>query len=174
MSWYRIGDKFACVPPKNGSTSFKMAVCGQTSTANLNHWAESYSCGPFETPGSPAYLSVRDPVDRFCSLWRCCQREHYHAESFVTRYALQGCNTEYLMSVIETCDNPHWWPQTAFTVPGAIPIHYAEFLAFLGLPVARENESVYLPCEPPVERIKSYYEGDFKLWSQTSQPLAGL
>lgn len=169
MSWYRVGNAYARVPPKNGSTSFKFAVSGCTSSARLNAYAVNYSLGPYDTPpddGLPRYISIREPVDRFESLWRCCQRETYHNESFVIQWGLQGCTPEFLMSVIETCFNPHWQRQSALMCPGAIPIPYDRFMAVMGLPVAFENVTKPMACHSPELRIQAYYKDDFPLWER--------
>lgn len=172
MSWYRISGSYACVPPKNGSTSFKRAVCGGTSTAQLDRWAANYSAGPFETPpddGRPAYLAVREPVARFCSLWRSCQRTDYHPSSFVVTNDLQGCSPDALMDCIEQERNEHWSRQSDYMVSHARPVPFDCLYAVLGLDHYHLNRTAGTVPPLPIDRITAYYAADVDLWEQASR-----
>lgn len=168
MNWYLIHDAWVCVPPKNGSTSFKVAVCGQTSSAHLRKWAREHDAGPVSQlpPDSrPRYLAVRDPESRFASLWRSCQHENYHGQSFVMEYGLFKCNPSVLMDVIEKHSNQHWEPQVSWYSKGVTPIPYHEFLGIVGLPHRWENETHGNPPFLPEYRIKHHYSRDYDLWA---------
>jgi len=136
----------------------------------LNRWAINYSAGPFtlaQIPddGLPRYLAIREPESRFCSLWRSCQRERYHSDSFVVKYGLEQCNPSVLMDVIERQHNEHWERQASWYGETVTPVPCDQLLGLLGLPERRENQTTGNPPFIPEYRLRQHYNRDFDLWN---------
>lgn len=177
--WFRVGEAYACVPHKNGTTSFRTAVTMPDPSADnyiMYDWARRHGLGPYEPDqlpddGLPRYLAVREPVDRFQSLWRYVSRPGHSKNGFVMANRINGLSPFELMDVIEARpdENPHWLRQSFFECPNVIPVRYDRMLSVLGLPNVHKNHtarSISSGLEWPIERIHRHYARDVELWRQ--------
>lgn len=200
LEWYKVGGAFVAVPLKNGSTAFRaaaaIAVTGRSAPRNVvkvvpafNRLMSAHGAGPF-TPHQVAarqgrrLLAVRDPVERFASLWRSlmgvCARGQ--STSLTIGYGLRGPTfpgpgptPEQLMDTISAWrhHNRHWLRQSAYMampgpgLEGVEIVHYRQLLAELGLEhlAAEWNPSSRAFDAPlPLEPLRRHYAEDFELW----------
>lgn len=178
--WFYVRQKDICfcVPAKCGGTAFYRAVFNVPADVPIEH-SRSYAvrlaldlgAGPFSPhevnkyfPDVKRFLIVRDPVDRFMSLWRNkCRRDGDESQRY-----LVGWTPEQLIDHVEKFPfgNPHWVPQYSYLLPKTKVVR-----SFKGLLVTtRHNMTQQLADdpEPPKERIATHYAQDMKLWTSTS------
>lgn len=177
--WIEVNGAYCCVPNKCGSSSFRVSVAGLGKTVNnydLYKIMTEQSRGPYsieeinaKTDGKSRYLSVREPVDRFTSLWKHANRvnECLNKRGFLGTNGLLRATPEKLMWTIEhkPDKDPHWTRQSYWEVEKVIPIRFDKFLEVVGLPPMHKNKSSDVPVPKlPVERILRHYARDAELW----------
>lgn len=172
--WIRVNGTYCCVPNKNGSSSFRVAVCRALNNWELYDWAKAHDRGPYtaeEIPNDrrPRYLAVRDPIDRFTSLWMHAQRDHVrrHRTGFLGTSGMLGATPERLIEIIEDRpdEDPHWTRQSFWEAKDTRPVRYDELLDIVGLPQWRKNKADPMSVpELPTERILNHYARDAELW----------
>lgn len=179
--WIEVNGALCCVPNKSGSSSFRVSVAGLGRTVNnfeLYDLMRKEGRGPYSIDevnampyDRPRYLAVREPVNRFTSLWRHCNREQekLHKRGFIGSAGLFRATPDRLMDVIELRpdEDPHWTRQSFWEVEHTTPVRFDEFLEFVGLPPMHKNKSTETPVPKlPVDRILKHYARDAELWSQ--------
>ena len=177
--WIEVNGAYCCVPNKCGSSSFRVSVAGLGKTVNnfeLYEMMHKLGRGPWsideinaKTDGKPRFLAVREPVDRFTSLWKHANRENetLNKRGFLGAAGLLRATPGRLMWVIEhrPDEDPHWTRQSFWEVEDVIPIRFDKFLAAVGLPPMHKNKSSEVPIPPlPEERIRAHYARDCELW----------
>lgn len=175
--YFRVGRALVYVPLKCGSTSFKFALVPELGIARdpeqrfYDRCAE-HELGPF--PLDIDYrrvahlyrvLAVRDPVERFASLWR--EIAHGHSPTFAP---LKGLSPDALLDVIAVHANrdPHFEPQAVWALTGTTLVRYDQLLDRLGLPAEHRRASAADAAPMPVERIRTLYAKDVALWNRVS------
>lgn len=179
-SWFYLEslDVCVCVPAKCGITSLRVAMWpwakGMT---EIRKKAADEGFGPYtprrvmeERPHTRKIMSVRDPVERFGSLWRDkCRRERYNQQYWEK---FKGMTPDELMDLIERwpLGNSHWFPQYYYTVPDAEIVPYDRLGEFLGVEIAARNVTEKRGEDPalPKERILDHYRKDLELWNLRS------
>lgn len=171
--YFRVGRALVYVPLKCGSTSFKFALVPGLGAAR-DPEQRFYDCcaehglGPFPLDiNHPRLahlyrlLAVRDPVERFASLWR--EIAHGHSPSF---RPLKGLSPDALLDVIavHAHSDPHFEPQAVWAVAGTTLVRYDQLLDRLGLPAEHRRASAADTTPMPVERIRTLYAKDVELW----------
>lgn len=162
-------DVCVCVPNKNGGEAFRNKICdiqgwdiARDTFAVMMEFHKSGD-GPFspsETeafyPDTPHYLSVREPVDRFASLWRNKCRDTKNTPS------LFGKTPDELMDHIEANPegNSHWFRQSGYLTNKTQCIAYDDLFSFLGWPYSAKNVTTSHGEDMPVDRILAHYSED--------------
>lgn len=184
--WFVIDDNtVACAPPKCGLMSFMaslvpglpavLEITGLRTGEVAIEYCRAAGRGPFSAMDIVAnfkegkrYLSVRDPVERFKSLWKDkCRPELVDDPVF---NITAGLSPVELLNLIEhyPYGNAHWMPQWAFLVPNVtlLPVKY--FLPYIGLkPVhVHHFEDPKEEVEFPVERTLNLYSRDVDMWNE--------
>lgn len=161
LRWFLVNGKYVCVPNKCGWTSFKVAVSGLRRTPDFLRYM---GVRAFTAPGTPAFISIRNPVDRFRSLWAHVNRKDLEVpeEGFIARWGLRGLSPGGLMDVVQEYPdgNEHWIPQASYWSEGVSFIQHDKMLWLLGLPEVRENASPAISEPMPEDRILRHYARD--------------
>jgi hypothetical protein len=181
-NWFHYDGSLVCVPAKNGGTSFYRAAFGIGDNIIDIHVysaacriAEEEGRGPY-TPATVAhfqhvdgaFLAVRDPCDRFLSLWRskCLKKDP-------NLWYMHGWSMKKLMDVIESAPfcNAHWFPQSAYLIPKAIPVDYRKLQERLGLPnkLCNVTEHGVESCAVVKDRVLRHYASDEQLWQRAER-----
>jgi hypothetical protein len=152
---------FLCAPPKCGGTALYCAALGIDPSLGRHVFSTAQGLTEFyEEPGEPAFMAVRDPIDRFGSLWRdkCRDGDENMPE-------LQGMTPELLMDIVERepQGNAHWMPQRYWWREGVQIIDFREISKRLGLPTLSVNVTEPDHTPLPIERIVRHYHMDFEL-----------
>lgn len=175
--WFRLperhpadGTRFACCPPKNGGTSFYRSLFNIGKEIDDRYvYSEAVKIaavkgvGPY-TPEEASSLvgakimAVRDPVERFRSLWadKCARLDPNYPH-------LYGKTFDDLLATIlmaPTAD-PHWMPQWMFDVRQSHNIRHNTFLSHLSLREVRANrtDSVVLTGDI-ADAVRRHYARD--------------
>lgn len=177
------------MPPKCGVTSFSRVVLpnckGMNDFRRQMHAMNRGPKAPDEIIDEKAekLLVVRDPVERFASLWRDGFRDGnkraLRAEnvkrgfhSVINKEYAEHRTPEALISYIERypIGNPHWFPQYGYLVPGTRVMTLPALFDELGLSRAHENKTRRKVSDPqmPVDRIRRQYIQDVQLFSLCS------
>lgn len=180
--WYRVAPElYVAVPLKCGSTAFRAVVSGHYSTGAIktqtgfNRYMHARGRGPFRPAQVATWrgrrvLAVRDPVERFLSLWRSIASvsAQGRSTSLTGGHGLMHATPDTLMAYIEAHPGAdlHWKRQSDY-LPAGAPVElvpYRELLERLGLDSPEWNPSrAEFVCEPPVERIRAHYARDHEL-----------
>lgn len=151
--WLRLPSGVcAGVPLKCGNTTVRSAL-------GVRDWFS-----PREVvrkfPDSEKWLVVRDPVERFASLWRdkCRDGGLKH---------LAGKSPDELIGLIESwpMGDKHWFPQFGYLVPGVELVTLPRFMSRLGI-ARRDNATVVRQDDPdmPEARVRAHYARDVAMW----------
>lgn len=181
-SWYLVGEVYVCVPPKCGSTSLMKAVDPNESDGiGFRRTMHEKKRGPFapqdmirRVDRRRRLLAVRDPVDRFRSLWRHLVRSPEIRQWWEKRHRIPRAieTPAQLLEHIRACPmgNYHWYPQAAYLVPGADPLRYDRILDELGLPNVRHNVGRAVPHDNaiPAAAVRALYPLDVELWERAN------
>lgn len=165
---------YACAAAKCGSMSLRQSIFGVSRLSDvIKQLAAEERCGsgpfaPWEVNKlhGRKVLGVRDPVERFQSLYRdkCAKRSKSDP-------GLCGLSPDELMALIESypAGNTHWMPQSFYAVPGVELVRYDRLLEYLELEHEHINQSpqVTIP-KVPVERIRRFYAIDQQLWTSAN------
>lgn len=179
-SWYLVGDAYACVPPKCGSTAFMRGVDPhERDGLRFRRRMLALKRGPFgpqdmirREDGRARFLAVRDPVDRFRSLWRHITRSDAVRDWWTTRHRIprEIAAPAELLEYIRAfpMGNYHWYPQAGYLVPGVTLVRYTELLDRLGLPNAPHNvgREPTADDEVPEDEVRALYPLDVELWQK--------
>ena len=145
--WFRYSGVYVCAPPKCGGTALYCAALGIDPALGNRVFERARELAEFVEPDQvepPAVLAVRDPVERFASLWRnkCRDGDPNYPQ-------LAGLSPMKLLEMIRAnpVANAHWIPQSAFHRPGADVVDYRILGPFLGLGELRVNETVRLDSD---------------------------
>lgn len=170
--WFylRRHDLCVCVPNKCGGTAFYRAmfdVPEAVATRDVRSFAVQVALETGAGPFSPAevvhyfsdrrkLLALREPVQRFASLWRDKYR------SAEPRQIIDMIRQHPL-------GDPHWVPQYLQVVPGAELIDCARLGGLLGYQ-SRENETTPRDDDAPMpaDAIREHYAQDVLLWNGVS------
>ena len=155
---------YACVPHKNGWTSFKTAAAESLGITRAQFKDMGLSARQVKRMSGERLLAVRDPVDRFRSLWKHVNREAMadRRHGFIWEHRLHGSTPDELMAFVESHpdENRHWVRQSSYLVEDVILVRFDRILAQLGLPEKHLN-GIDAECPPmPVDRILSHYSVD--------------
>jgi hypothetical protein len=169
-----------CAPTKCGCSAIYGQLIGNpVHGARINALKEFSARGlgpwlPHEIPGKyrhvPKYLAVRDPVDRFGSLWRCfCRGRKFRpkAQPENTSYIFGMTPAELMTHILMyPIANRHWVPQLLHWLPGSVLVPHGQLLERLGLPSPKINVTDRRKDDPalPEEQIRNHYAEDMKLW----------
>lgn len=179
--WYRSksGTELLCAPPKCGSSALAMRYFHAASVGDLQAGAigradRDQGGGPWRAcdlagvhKSLPRYLAIRDPVERFASLWRnkCRDQLTPHGNA-----AVHGMTPLQLADYIgrHPFADLHWFPVAAYYAPGVHLVELSAFLSRLGIEPGW-NATRTLPDDPPmpVDAIAELYPADFNLWMRT-------
>lgn len=164
--WFLWNGVFLCAPPKCGGTALYCAALGIDPSLGRHVFSTAQNLIEFyEEPGQPAFMAVRDPIDRFGSLWRdkCRDGDENMPE-------LYGLTPESLMDLIERepHGNDHWMPQRYWWRDGVQTINFREIAQCLGLPAMSVNVTKRDDTPLPVDRIRRHYHMDFELIERVS------
>lgn len=159
--WFLWNGVYLCAPPKCGGTALYCAALGIDPSLGRHVFSTAQNLIEFyEEPGQPAFMAVRDPIDRFGSLWRdkCRDGDENMPE-------LHGLTPESLMDLIERDPqgNDHWMPQRYWWRDGVQTINFREIAQCLGLPAMSVNVTKRDETPLPVDRIRRHYHMDFEL-----------
>lgn len=174
--WYRSRDGKAliCAPPKCGSSALAQRYFDKQSVGDLQSTlvqSGDLNLGPWRAcdlsavhPDLPRLLAVRDPVERFASLWRNKCRDK------LTEFGIAAVHG---MSPLQLLDHVarypfgdlHWFPLAAYHAPGVQCLPVGRLLDQLGIK-AGWNATQARETDPPmpVEAIRDLYAADVKLW----------
>lgn len=174
--WYRTKDGTAlvCAPPKCGSSALAQRYFGKESVGDLQEkWAKNcdLNLGPWRAcdlsgvhPGLPRYLAVRDPVERFASLWRNKCRDQ------LTEFGIPEVHGMTPLQLAEHIGrypfaDLHWFPMSAYYAPGVHVMPVAHLLYELGVK-SGWNATQPRDGDPPmpVGAIRQLYRADVQLW----------
>jgi hypothetical protein len=165
--YFRFQDQYVCAPPKCGGTALYCAALG-IEPGGRSEYSRALEKTEFVSPDQalqhelPIVLAVRDPVDRFASLWRdkCRDGDPNLPE-------LQGLSPTELMDLVEhnPLGNAHWAPQCEHWRPGIEAVDYLDFPAWIGLQTERINATSAKPqdADMPTIRILAHYSADLQL-----------
>lgn len=112
----------------------------------------------------PAFMAVRDPVDRFASLWRNKCRD-----GDPNMPVLKGMSPRKLLRTIRKnpSGNTHWIPQAVLYRPGVEVVDYRQLGDRLGLDEIRVNETKRRRGPAmPADAIRRHYAADARLWEK--------
>lgn len=115
-------------------------------------------------------LAVRDPVDRFRSLWRDkCRRT---LETKDDRTFMRGWSPTTLLEHVRgfPFGNPHWVPQYLYRVPRVELVPYDELPRLLGYgdrPPVRATTRTHVEVDE--RRVRALYAQDVALWRETQR-----
>lgn len=183
--WLQVRPKvFACIPAKCGSQSLKKAAFGVNRLAQILELREKrlaknqFDIGPF-TPWEVArlegrkVLGVREPVDRFSALWRDKCLNVNKTKHVIIRQ-VGGMSPEELIAFVESGPffDSHWFPQSAYLVPGAEVVRNDRILEHLGLESIRINSRPPTDDAMPAERIRAHYRDDVALWGRACKSMS--
>ena len=166
--WFEYEGILLCCPPKNGGTSFYRTMLGvrDGSDRHVYSMIEEKLLTPPQASRRRDVLhvmAVRDPVERFGSLWRDkCERldENYPQ--------LHGMTPEELLGHIQTTvvHDAHWMPQHLFdTHPRSRPMNYIEF----GEEYSDQHYNTTRPIDLPhelKEAVRERYRLDISLYGE--------
>lgn len=176
------------VPQKCGSTSFQVAVVPglrevvEHKSLHTGHAAASYfrsmDMGPlkfheaisFLKQGYVSLLSVREPIDRFSSIWSyLCNRGNEDPLRRIT----YGMSPIQFLTFIKSAPfgNDHWWPQYFGSLPDSIPVKFNRLLPSLGYPEVHVHRTTTPKPSLNGEElslIKEIYAKDFDLWNKST------
>lgn len=169
-AWWRVpGEpaRYACSSAKCATMSLRESLFGERKKSKLierlpRNVGPLY---PWQVVGLPGqkFIGVRDPVDRFGSLWRdkCARRSRAYP-------LLKGLTPDELMDLIEAYPfgNTHWWPQAFNRIPGAELVRFDQLVERLGYEPRHANRSPAAEAELPVERIRRHYATDCAMWAR--------
>lgn len=154
------------VPKKCGSTSFQCNLLPDMKNG-ADFFRRTRHLGPYSVPaaratGLPMVLGVRDPVDRFASLWKDAQRKPTG-----TFGPFFGLTPDELLDIVEAYmdADPHFAPQAALYTEGVTVVPYDRLLAETGGAWKRRTGG---SPGMPVERIRRLYDRDFDLVAMAS------
>lgn len=164
--WFYLPDQdvCACVPAKCGGTSFYRAMFNVPDDVPSEH-VRSHAVlasmalgrGPYSVNEVMHYhykkrkiMAVRDPVERFRSLWR-------------DKYRPDGTSPERLLELIRQHPfaDAHWAPQYAWAVPDTRFVLYYDLPGVLGYD-RHERKTHPSSADPgmPVSEIEEHYALD--------------
>jgi hypothetical protein len=162
--WFKVGERYACVPAKCGGTAFYRRAFGILDGPDSHVFsaallrAQPYLPDEVAAFDGPKWLAVREPLSRFKSLWRdkCCTLD-------VNVPMLHGLTPDELIGLIERdpFGDSHWMPQFKYLTPGVRLVPYRKMFQVLGFEPLEANVGSQ-GAEPqfPVERILSMYGVD--------------
>lgn len=159
--WFEWNGIFLCAPPKCGGTALYCSALGIDPCLGRHVFSKAQELTKFyENPRLPAFMSVRDPVERFGSLWRDKCRDGDENMKW-----LSGMTPDDLMDHIEKDPegNSHWFPQRFWWREGVEVVSFRQLHARVGLPIIRVNVTQSDDTPLPVERIKVHYHMDYGL-----------
>lgn len=170
-AWWAVPgtDLFVCAPAKCASMSLRKSLFGHARlTDALNYIQQAgLHCGPYSpwevaTMRGQKFLAVREPVDRFGSLWRDkCGRK---SKSFMSMY---GKTPNELMDAVESFPfgESHWLPINFYAVPGTEVVPYDRLISKVELPLVTTNttDKTKSPAMPK-KRILRHYAADAALY----------
>ena len=182
--WFYV-EKFdigICIPCKCGGTTFYNEVFlggegfGGEFRKQAIQIAQERGHGPWtaakaasKLAGVRKVLAVREPIDRFMSLWRDKCAEDRAASGY--NY-YRGFSPEMLVQFILQWPfgDPHWTPQYSYMIPGAEVVDYRDIGKIFGYGNERRlNETdreIDVPLEiATVERLHDHYKQDRHLWT---------
>lgn len=165
--WFHVDGVFLCAPAKCGGTALYRAMLKiGPEVPDRDVFSTAQNLTEFRTPDGvsrPAFLAVRDPIERFMSLWRDKCRD-----GDPNLPALRGLSPSELMTKIE-CNwygDAHWAPQSYHYRQGVTCVPYQQMLHWFGnknAPVV--NYTVRHSDDPkaPATRILRHYWHDAEL-----------
>lgn len=180
--WFQVRPRvYACVPAKCGSQSLKLAAFGYNRLKQILDERRrrlrngGFDIGPF-TPWEVAkfqgrkILGVREPVDRFGSLWRdkCLNvgKTHHRIARVVG-----GMKPAELIEYIARAPffDSHWFPQSVYLVPDVTVVPNDMILETLELEHVRHNARPHSSEPMPEKRIREIYARDVALWREACE-----
>lgn len=182
--WFYVKSRDACIgiPAKCGGSSFYRNVFKIDKAVPDEHVrsaavvkALDMGAGPFSTtelaeffPDTERMLVIRNPVDRFYSLWRDkCRRSPATARSMEW---LRGWTPDQLLRYIKQYPfgDPHWIPQYSYLVPRISLIGHDILPHLFGYSDIVNNKTKSLSTDPVIneEDIKQQYYHDCLLWEE--------
>lgn len=187
--WFRVGSAWAACPHKCGSTSFRAAVAGvddqnilAKGPLKFREFMSRQGRGPVRPDRlpegtAPRYLAIREPVERFVSLWRSLwgASEAGKDTVLIRDYDLKFASPDDLMDVIEANDdaNYHWLRQAAYLCEGVTLVSSEDLLETLGLEIRNANPSQPIDVpDLPLNRIFDHFAVDLSLHAQVVEQIA--
>ena len=170
--WFRVDKAYYCVPPKCGGSAFYLWMTLQAGMTVPERWLRTaatainppLSITKIGEGKGKKFLAIREPVDRFYSLWRSKCRDGDHA---VNQAWMKGLSMDELLDHIEQYPfgNAHWAPLYLWLVPGCRLIHYKDLGKILKYDL-KVNTSNIQNSDPevPIDRVKQLYQRDVDLW----------
>lgn len=161
--WFHVDGVWLCAPPKCGGTALYRKLLRITCEDVRATFSEATNLTEFYSPQAisrPAFLAVRDPVDRFMSLWRDKCRDGDANLPF-----LRDLSPDELMTRIE-CDwygDAHWAPQAEHYRLGVTCVPYYTLLQWFGAREVNTTKALGRDPKPPVTRILKHYWRDVEL-----------
>lgn len=164
--WFIYNDSAICLPPKCGGTGLyrkAFPVPEEISDREVfSHVMKHATFMPRHVVGGfrLAVLGVRDPVERFKSLWRDKCRDGDENMPY-----LSGLSPTLLLEYIEgrMYADSHWAPQSHYYTPNAIVVPHATLLAWFGVRIVNMTEIREDDPSFPVSDILRLYAEDVKL-----------
>lgn len=158
--WFHVAGVNVCVPKKNGSTSFRFSLLPNKPMAEFLKSYRPMSNDEVRRSTCKRYLAVRDPVDRFASLWKTVQ---------VSRdfRSLCGVQPERFLELIagRLHEDAHWQPQSDYWIEGTELVPYDRMLSVLGLNAVWATRSVIEAPPMPEDMVREVYAQDVALLS---------
>jgi hypothetical protein len=166
--WFYHKGIWLCAPPKCGGTSLYRSALDITCADQRATFFEAQQKVKFHSPdgvGRPAFMAVRDPIERFMSLWRDKCR---NGDDNLPK--LKWMNPDELLTVIENdwLGDPHWAPQSVHYRPGVTCVPFTDLLRWFA-PVVGDrmpiNYTTLHSDDPPAPtaRILKHYWRDVEL-----------
>ena len=161
------------IPPKSGSSSIRKAI--------LDEGYEYRRVDPKSCENR--IFVVRDPIDRFKSLWKnkCRDGGKIRASKNGDNHPVQGMSPEELFDYITQHSNHHWTPQWILLGDVEAELVRIEDMAdwwdaqnFSTVPYPRTNVTKGdIDLNPALEaKIRDYYRGDYDLLERVSKTAA--
>lgn len=176
-SWCRVktpahGECYVCVPPKCGWTSFRHAVnpatlVGANTFSSYMRAERRGMYGPHQVAQRTGkkFLAVRDPVDRFSSLYRQATGNAAWARK---QLLPERMTPDELLDIIRATPlgNVHWYPVAGYLVTDAVLVPFDRLLSELGYKAVHKNRGpVVADLRLPEYRIRAHYARDDEIYT---------
>lgn len=164
--WFRYNDCAYCLPPKCGGTAlYRKAFLISDAVPDrevFSHIVKNATFMPRHVVAGfrTAVLGVRDPVQRFKSLWRDKCRDGDENMTY-----LKGLSPVELVGYIEgrLYADSHWAPQSHYYAPGVKVVPHSTLLSWFGCAIVNMTECRDDDPSFPVGEILRLYSEDVQL-----------